>query len=488
MKRGTGKRLLAVAILLGISVVLQSATPQERARAAGENMGESIPAGASDEDRDSAGADVSAPAPADVSPPAAEEEGPEVPFVKPPPEELESMRLAWIYDREGKRRLAYVVQTGDTLWDIAGKYLNSNYYWPKIWERNTFIVNPHLIFPGDLLYLYPDGVVQVPAPGQLTPGAKGTNIVSYKSSDMLGFVDMKTLETAGHIVDNKLDKTQLGEYDVVYTNLGKVDKIEVGETFSVFRVKLDHKGEWLKIFHPVTGELVGYQTIVLGEVRITKVLSKSSEAVIQNSYLEIHDGDFLTPYIEFIDLEEGQDWISQVEVIPTDLEELKAYVIASRNGAKLIGNNDIVYIDKGAEHGVVRGNVFTIYKPCETVEDKVSKKEIQIPEKILGHIVVLEARQFTSVGLVTDTDIEIMVGEHLLMSKYNRWEIEGISSVNDINACTRDPRCKIISAADFNNGVDRPFCMVNPEEKRSGWDFLKGRDKEKANKPAQRGE
>jgi hypothetical protein len=47
----------------------------------------------------------------------------------------------------------YIVKKGDTLWGISGMYLQKPWLWPQLWDANPQIDNPHLIYPGDELYL-----------------------------------------------------------------------------------------------------------------------------------------------------------------------------------------------------------------------------------------------------------------------------------------------------------------------------------------------
>ena len=54
----------------------------------------------------------------------------------------------------------YVVKRGDTLWDISGMYLKRPWRWPELWGMNLQAIhNPHLIFPGQTLYLDKTGGV-----------------------------------------------------------------------------------------------------------------------------------------------------------------------------------------------------------------------------------------------------------------------------------------------------------------------------------------
>ena len=70
----------------------------------------------------------------------------------------------------------YTVKRGDTLWAISRMYLKSPWRWPELWGMNLEdIRNPHLIFPGQVLFLdTSDGTARL---STRRPGDGGTPTV-----------------------------------------------------------------------------------------------------------------------------------------------------------------------------------------------------------------------------------------------------------------------------------------------------------------------
>src|SRR5512141_3206607 len=59
----------------------------------------------------------------------------------------------------------YVIKKGDTLWGLSERFLKDPHYWPDLWSRNDpDITNPHFIFPGQKVKVYPDRIVVEKAP------------------------------------------------------------------------------------------------------------------------------------------------------------------------------------------------------------------------------------------------------------------------------------------------------------------------------------
>lgn len=69
----------------------------------------------------------------------------------------------WNEIASSKKTESYVVQKKDTLSELSEVFFGSPNYWPKIWSVNSYIGNPHLIYPGNTIGFFM-GSTDGPAP------------------------------------------------------------------------------------------------------------------------------------------------------------------------------------------------------------------------------------------------------------------------------------------------------------------------------------
>lgn len=171
----------------------------------------------------------------------------------------------------------YVVKKGDTLWDIANYFFKDPEKWLKIWERNLYISNPDLIYPGNEIWF---DVKKKKNGGlsQIRPQPK----VVYKSVERLeakidtsklltalarqDFIQPDAIEGVGYILDSEDDRINYGANDRLYLKIHQV--ASDGDVFDVFRT-----GDPIK--DPETGDVVGVLVNHLGRLRFAQKLEGS---------------------------------------------------------------------------------------------------------------------------------------------------------------------------------------------------------------------
>jgi hypothetical protein len=319
--------------------------------------------------------------------------------------------------------LIYVVQPNDTMWDISRRFLNSPYYWPKIWERNQFIINPKLIYPGDVINLYPESEKLMPTPmetvpkiGEEKPGsATGpteevqivrdesgrVKKVTYQETAGTGWIETGAFEKAGKIVKTREDHTYVATDDHVYVNVGGATGVKEGDIFSVFEIAQ-------MIRDPRTHKKIGYKILNNGEIKIVKLLPNTAEAEIVRSYFEMELGDYIQPYTPPLSTE--------VSVMTVN-KKAEGSILASRNDSPTFAQFNVIYINLGKKDGVENGTLLEVYLPGDKVAaaKKMGKKtnKTVLPDRVIGNIVVIDAREKTSVGFIVESSQEFEIGQRV---------------------------------------------------------------------------
>jgi len=273
----------------------------------------------------------------------------------------------------------YKIIKGDTLWDISGRDLKDPFLWPEIWKENSWIVNPDLIYPNQIikipLYLIKKEIpeddgsstaanaspedtyvfeYQTPPPEEQTAlsseQAKEETKQEPARTTKSPLINKNILTAAGYIADtipdegrvNDLSLRQLvsGGDDIIYLETNRPAK--VGDKFYVINSSKPIK-------HPVKRERMGYVITIKGIVEVLKVNNKETTAKITKFFSEIQPGDRLDSYYE-------------IEPILTEgnfrTPDISGAIVAASNNVALQSMLDIIYIDKGCKDGIEVGDMF----------------------------------------------------------------------------------------------------------------------------------
>jgi hypothetical protein len=166
----------------------------------------------------------------------------------------------------------HTVVRGETLWELAGRYLGNPFSWPSIHEMNrTLVPDPHWIYPGQQLRIpgargttQVGGVAVIPAEG--TPVVEG--VVPQQAPGVRPGPGEPTVflrdEVSG--VRSRVIRREESPWHAVPRDVFlAADWIEAGEENAVPR----HEG-WISGFEGVAGRAPGRETADLySEVRIT---------------------------------------------------------------------------------------------------------------------------------------------------------------------------------------------------------------------------
>jgi hypothetical protein len=309
----------------------------------------------------------------------------------------------------------HTVRRGDTLWDISWFYFSNPWEWPRVWSYNPEITNPHWIYPGDQVRLHEGG--KAPATAGTGGGGQGATgpdqpiAARPQTGDgffelrQLAFVGNEDLRLAIRIDGSPEEKMLLASGDEVYLAYPKERPPRVGQRYSVY---LERK----RVKHPDSGKDVGAYVKIVGEVEVISVKQdKRARAVILDSVDVIERGQRVGPL---------QRQFKNVDPTPAEVD-LEGTIVADIAADQLIGARQVVVLDRGAEHRVKVGNRLHVvrrgdaYQKVMGPRTNIGKNDTRYPARSIGEVLVVQTGKRNAIAVVTRSDKEFGVGDHVLM-------------------------------------------------------------------------
>jgi hypothetical protein len=304
----------------------------------------------------------------------------------------------------------HMVRRGDTLSGICDYYFHNPYQWPRVWSYNPQIHNPHWIYPGDQVRLK-----QGTAPA--TPQARGGGLIDRRRQvvpDTVflrseGFIEDSSDENWGEITGAPEDKMFLSTLDEVYVRLGTDRDVKLGQELTIFR--------------PVRSVQSGQVVQIQGTIKVNQWNPKEriARGTITEALDVIERGARVGPL--------GR----RLQVVPpvrNDID-LRAGIITSVHPHNFYGQNQVLFIDKGADDGLKVGNRLfivrrgdawrrTLQAPGaanrispeaenlpEMEKTPGSKDDAKYPDEIIGELRVVALRKKTATCIVTQSKAEL---------------------------------------------------------------------------------
>ena len=336
----------------------------------------------------------------------------------------------------------YLIQKGDTLWDVSGRFFGKSQYWPKLWSFNQYITNPHYIFPGNRLVFKPGTETEPPSvsvkvpgepnadlaktekvPGEGTleqdvpkegamegdigkeiaaaekdgnetlPSDGGESKVGRRGEVTLredGYISQQPEKSIGTIVASTSLVAMLAEGHEVYLKFNQPGSVQMGDRYTVFRQEKKVKG-------------LGFLNKNLGFVEVIEIGDKGVKARILRSFYDMARGDTVKVY---------DATFHKVPIVEAS-NKVDAKIIERLNyDAQDIGYGDTIYLDKGNKDGVEPGYEFLVVRRGDGLTFENSQKGgSNLPEEIVGKVVVVVARNNNSTAVVTYSTQSLYIGD-----------------------------------------------------------------------------
>jgi len=266
---------------------------------------------------------------------------------------------------------SYTVQHGDTLWDIAARFLREPWRWPDVWRANPGVSNPNRIYPGDVLTLsYENGQPRIRSQRtpsgmrvvKLTPRVRVTEldqaIPTIPVNELAPFLtrpvvtDSKRIDDAPYVVGFPERHLLAG--------IGSRFYVRSIMDASSDRYDVLRPGEELR--DPDTKEKLGYLATFVAGARLERT-GDPAILVVTESQVEVETGDRVRS--------SSRDAVVRNFLPHRPPQGTQGKIIAVLGGVSQIGQFDVVVINRGEREGIEIGHVFEVFKGGTEERDEV---------------------------------------------------------------------------------------------------------------------
>ncbi len=321
----------------------------------------------------------------------------------------------------------YIVQEGDTLWDISSVFLRDPWHWPEIWYKNPQVENPHLIYPGDVLaiiYIGGQKRVHIERRGEdgkiLSSGTAGLKIVKMSPRVRAQSIDASIpsipIDSIRHMLERPLviDKEELDKSAYVISSVDshlinsindklyvrKLDTTTGNGRYQIFRPNRP-------LYDPTTNELLGYEALFVGDGKL--LLGGDPASVrVTNSEREVLRNDRLLP-IDNTNFE--RDFFPRPPAT-----EVSGEIVSLLDAISQLGQYQTIAINLGFRDGLETGNILDIKRLGEIIPDPEEEDptfRVKLPNEKVGTAMIVRSFEKMSYALVMTADAPISIKDYV---------------------------------------------------------------------------
>ena len=277
---------------------------------------------------------------------------------------------------------SYTVKETDTLWEIAGQFLQDPERWPEIWQPDPYLDNAEMIYPGDVLSINlvrgsPRIAIQrggrdVESIGPqireqtLQSAIPAIPLESIESSFTRNrIIDQSLFESAPYIVQNIGDNLAISTGDEIYAR----GTWPAGTTsFEVYRPSREYLDDDDEDFSGIEVEYLGFATITAAEPDGIRRL------LVNSSSKEIRVGDrLLTREVQRIG----------ATIFPTEpVTDVEGRILSILNTEAMGSQLDTVVINLGLDDRLAVGDVLAVRNEDGSLIDGVERNRMTFRQRM----------------------------------------------------------------------------------------------------------